>query len=94
MNATGTFAGKFQQEVKKEDASLIELLAAIAIGIFGMILSELGIQTDNPISFILGIIIQFSAAGWITMKFLTSVRDFIWDFIDRSKNKDKLDTSK
>ena len=91
MNAAGTFAGKFQQEVKKEDASLIELLATITIGIFGMILSESGIQTGNPISFILGIIIQFSAASWITMKFLTFVRDFIWDFVDRSKRKDTPD---
>ena len=94
MNATSTFVGKFQQGMKKEDASLIELLAAIIIGIFGMILSEFGIQTDNPISFILGIVIQFSAAGWITMKFLTAVRDFIWDFIDRAKKKDNHNTSK
>ena len=53
MNAASTFVGKFQQGMKKEDASLIELLAAIIIGIFGVILSELKQITQYLLSWVL-----------------------------------------
>ena len=85
METTSTFEDKHRQRNINNDAvSFIELLAAIVIGIFGIFLAELGIETNNPISQWLGFLIQFSAAGWITMQFLTS----IWDFIDRFKKKD------
>ena len=91
MNTIGTFEDKYRQRNINNDAvSFIELLAAIVIGIFGMLLAELGIETNNPISQWLGFIIQFSAAGWITMKFLSS----IFDFIDRFKKKDNHNISK
>ena len=91
METTSTFEDKHRQRNINNDAvSFIELLAAIAIGIFGIFLAELGIETNNPISQWLGFLIQFSAAGWITMQFLTS----IWDFIDRFKKKDNHNTLK
>ena len=76
---------EFQQRKQSESASLIELLAAVIIGVFGMFLAELGSQIDNPIIYWSGIVASISAAGWITMKFLTA----IWDFIERFKRKDR-----
>ncbi len=90
METTGTFEDKYRRRNTNNDAmSFVELLAAIAIGIFGMFLAELGIETNNPISQWLGFLIQFSAAGWITMKFSIA----IWDFIDRFKKRDNHNTS-
>ena len=91
MNTFSTAEDKHRQRnINNDAASFVELLAAIAIGIFGMLLAELGIETNNPISRWLGFLIQFSAAGWITMKFLTA----IFDFIDRFKKRDNHNISK
>ena len=66
-------------------ASLVELLAALIIGVFGMFLAELGSQINNPIIHWSGIVASVSAAGWITMGFLTA----IWDFIEHFKRTGK-----
>ena len=89
---TGLRAGEFRQDMRnqREATGLIDLLAAIVIAIFGMFLSELGIETDNLLSTVLGYIIQFSAAGYITIKFLNELRDFIKSF----RKKDRGNTSK
>ena len=86
--------GRLQHKLPKESTSLVEILAAIAIGVFGMFLAELGGEINNPVIYWSGIVASVSAAGYITMKFLTAVRDFIWGFIDRSKKKDSHNTSK
>ena len=48
--------GQFQQEVKKDDASLVEILAALILGGIGIILALLGIYLDNAPLYI---------AGWV-----------------------------
>ena len=89
---TGLRVGEFRQDMQnqREATGLIDLLAAIVIAIFGIFLSEIGIETDNPLSTVLGYIIQFSAAGYITIKFLNELRDFIKSF----RKKDRGNTSK
>ena len=74
-----------QQNKQGESASLVELLAALIIGVFGIFLAELGSQTNNPIIHWSGIVASVSAAGWITMGFLTA----IWDFIEHFKRTGK-----
>ena len=81
--------GRPQQVVAKEGTSLVELLVALIIGAIGMFLAELGDEINNPIIYWSGIVASVSAAGYITMKFITAIRDFIWDYKDRIKNKDK-----
>ena len=88
---TTTFAGKYQQnQVTNNAADLIELLAALAIGIFAMFLAELGEGLNNPIIYWSGIVASVSAAGYITIKFLRELKDYINSF----KKKDTTDTSK
>ena len=85
-----TFAGKYQQnQVTNNAADLIELLAALAIGVFGMFLAELGEGLNNPIIYWSGIVASVSAAGYITVKFLRELKDYINSF----KKKDNSDTS-
>ena len=50
-----------------------------------MLLAGLGSQIDNPIIHWPGIVASVSAAGWITMGFLTA----IWDFIEHFKRTGK-----
>ena len=88
---TTTFAGKYQKnQVTNNAADLIELLAALAIGIFAMFLAELGQEINNPIIYWSGIVASVSAAGYITVKFLRELKDYINSF----KKKDNSDTSK
>ena len=78
---TTTFAGKYQQnQVTNNAADLIELLAALAIGIFAMFLAELGQEINNPIIYWSGIVASVSAAGYITVKFLRELKDYINSF--------------
>ena len=85
-----TFAGKYQKnQVTNNAADLIELLAALAIGIFAMFLAELGQEINNPIIYWSGIVASVSAAGYITVKFLRELKDYINSF----KKKDTTDTS-
>ena len=87
---TTAFAGKYQQNrVTNNAADLIELLAALAIGVFGMFLAELGQEINNPIIYWSGIVISVSAAGYVTVKFLRELKDYINSF----KKKDNSDTS-
>ena len=87
---TTPFAGKYQQnQVTNNAADLIELLAALAIGIFAMLLAELGQEINNPIIYWSGIVASVSAAGYITVKFLRELKDYINSF----KKKDNSDTS-
>ena len=86
-----TFAGKYQQnQVTNNAADLIELLAALAIGVFGMFLAELRQEINNPIIYWSGIVILVSATGYITVKFLRELKDYINSF----KKKDNSDTFK
>ena len=78
-------AGEFQHKNVKEPASLIELLAAIVIGIFGIFLSELGIETNNIVTSILGFVIQFLAVGWIAAKLINEILDLINRFKKKSE---------
>ena len=71
--------GEVQQSKQSESASLVELLAALIMGVFGMFLVGLGSQINNPIIYWSGIVASISVAGWTTIKFLTA----IWDFIER-----------
>ena len=93
-----TFAGKYQQNrVTNNAADLIELLAALAIGVFGMFLAELGEGLNNPIIYWSGIVASVSAAGYITVKFLYITVKFLRelkDYINSFKKKDTTDTSK
>ena len=79
-----------QSEMRNDAASLIEILAAIAIGVFSMFLVELGNELNNPIFYWCGIIGSISAVGYITVKFIHSLLDLIKDF----KKKDNHNTSK
>ena len=72
-----------RQGTDNNASALVELLAVIAIGLFGMFLAEVGSMVEDPIFYWSGIVASISAAGYITMKFLTAV----WDFIDRFKKK-------
>ena len=89
---TGLRVGEFRQDMQnqREATGLIDLLAAIVIAISGMFLSKLGIETDNLLSTVLGYIIQFSAVGYITIKFLNELRDLIKSF----RKNDRGNTSK
>ena len=89
-----TFAGKYQQNNRVSDATnLIELLAAIVIGVFGMFLAELGNEINSPIIYWSGIVASISAAGYITMKFLTAIMGFINTYLDL-KERTQRKTSK
>ena len=94
---TTPLAGKYQQNrVTNNAADLIELLAALAIGVFGMFLAELGEGLNNPIIYWSGIVASVSAAGYITVKFLYITVKFLRelkDYINSFKKKDNSDTS-
>ena len=86
-----SFAGKYQQnKVTDNAAGLVELLAAIAIGIFGIFLAELGEEISNPVIYWSGMVTSVSAAGYITMEFINASLDVR----DRLRKKNNHDISK
>ena len=83
-------AGEFQQGIaSKNIASFFELLAVIAIGIFGMFLSQIGLETNNLFDLVIGIFIEVAAAGWIITRFINE----LLDLINRFRKKDYHDRS-
>ena len=86
-----SFAGKYQQsKVTDNAADLVELLAAIVIGIFGMFLAELGEEISNSVIYWSGMVTSVSAAGYITMEFINASLDVR----DCLRKKNNHDTSK
>ena len=78
-----TLVDKRSQSTRVNNAtSLIELLAAIILCIFGIFLAELGNEINSPIIYWSGIVASISAAGYITMKFLTAIMGFINTYLD------------
>ena len=78
-----------QQEVSKNNNNLLDLLALLIIGGIGMTISSFGIEANDPIVYGLGVGIMLVIFGCGFMKFITSIRDFIWDYKDRQKNKEE-----
>ena len=86
-----SFAGKYQQsKVTDNAADLVELLAAIVIGIFGMFLAELGEKISNSVIYWSGMVTSVSATGYITMEFINASLDVR----DCLRKKNNHDTSK
>ena len=79
----------FQQEVPKGSLSLAELVAVLILGGFGMTISLLGIEANDPIVYGLGIGIMAVVFGYGLVELITAIRNFIWENQDRSKSKDK-----
>lgn len=71
--------------INKKSSDLLDLLAAVIIGVLGMFLSLLGLEANNSIAFGLGLVIEFSAAGYITIKFSNEA----WDLINRIRNRNR-----
>ena len=83
-----SFAGKYQQsKVTDNAADLVELLAAIAIGIFGMFLAKLREKISNPVIYWSGMVTSVSAAGYITMEFINASLD-VRDCLRKKNNHD------
>ena len=78
-----------QHEVLKDNLSLIELVAVLILGGFGMAISLFGIEANDPIVYGLGIGIMAVVFGYGLVKLITAIRNFIWENQDRLKNKDK-----
>lgn len=67
---------EYQKKKIKDSSEAVEILVALAIGVFGMVISFSGFSAEDPVVYILGIIIMISSAGWITMKFLNAILEF------------------
>ena len=80
---------QIQHKVPKESTSLFDLLAMLIIGGIGMYISLLGLEANDPISYGLGIAIMLVVFVFGVIKCLTAVRNFIWEWQDRLKDKNK-----
>ena len=78
-----------QHEVLKDNLSLVELVAVLILGGFGMAISLFGIEANDPVTYGLGIGIMAVVFGYGLVELITAIRNFIWENQDRSKNKDK-----
>ena len=80
---------QIQHKVPKESTSLFDLLAMLIIGGIGMYISLLGLEANDPVGYGLGIAIMFVVFVFGVIKCLTAVRNFIWEWQDRLKDKNK-----